>query len=205
MFDDDTWGNPNGQANRSIDDELDEFFSGGGGPKAISWKDAKVGASITGVILKVDLRDKLNKKTNAPELNAYGKPKKVLILTLATDMRDPEIEGDEGYRRAFLQGNAQWEFKNFLRTNGFAKPLKGGRFKQTLVGTKPTEHYNDQNLFQCLYADPTAETLAVVARYEASNNQTAVAGGDFAPARGASTLETMRASGNAGFEDRAPF
>jgi hypothetical protein len=206
MFDDDTWGNPNGQANRSMDDEVDDFFGGGGGPKALSWKDKPVGTAYQGIITKVEVINKTDKKTGAIILNQQGKPKKIVILTLITDMRDPEIEDDNGLRRIFLQGNASWELRQTLRKGGFVKPIKGGRFKITLTGTKPTEHYNDQNLFTVLYADPTGDTLAQVAAIEGAANRTPAVDefASTAPARGATTLDSMRSSGN-GFTSEAPF
>lgn len=212
MFDDNEWGNPNGQGGRSMDDEVDDFFSGGGGPKAISWKDAKIGQSYQGIITKVEVINKTDKKTGAVVMNQYGKPKKIVILTLITDLRDPEIEDDNGLRRMFLQGNASWELRQALRKGGFVKPIKGGRFKQTLSGTKPTEHYNDQNLFQILYADPTAETLAKVAEYEGAANRAPAQADDWstepagqpAQATRTTTLDSMRKSNN-GFTDEAPF
>jgi hypothetical protein len=121
-------------------------------------------------------------------------------------MRDPEIEDDNGLRRIFLQGNASWELRQTLRKGGFVKPIKGGRFKITLTGTKPTEHYNDQNLFTVLYADPTGDTLAQVAAIEGAANRTPAVDefASTAPARGATTLDSMRSSGN-GFTSEAPF
>lgn len=208
MFDDNEFGNSNGF--KSEEQELDEFFSGGGGPKAISWKDAKMQTSYSGIITKVELRDKRDKQGNV-ELNKYGKPKKIVILTLLTDLRDPEIEGDNGLRRMFLQGNAQWELRQALKRANAVKPLKGGRFKITLIGTKPTEHYNDQNLFQVLYGDPTGETLARVAAIESEANRVPAGDDDWGtssqtaqPARAATTLDSMRGSGNFG-DSGAPF
>lgn len=178
---------------------LDEFLEGGGGPKGISWKDAKVGNSITGIIYDAEMRDKLDPKTKAVVLNAYGKPKKVMVLHLLTDLRDPEIEGDDGKRRAFLQGNALFEFRKYLKDNDL-KVRKGGRFKQTLIGTKPTEHFNPQNLFQCLYAAPTQESLG--AANQATNTAAPAAGdpwtGDSAPATQAAPTNTLEAMRNAG-------
>lgn len=206
MFDESTWDSSSKAAGPSEEDELDEFFAGGGGPKGISWKDAKIGQSIQGIITKVQLRNKTNEKTGAVEMNQYGKPKKVLILTLLTDLRSSEIENDNGLRRAFLQGNAQWEFKQFLTKNKITKPVPGGRFKQTLVGTKPTQHFNDQNLFECLYAPPTADTLAKIAELERTSEpewggaqQTTTSSG------GATTLDSMRASGNRISDSDIPF
>lgn len=207
MFDDDTWGNPNGQGQRSMDDEVDEFFGGGGGPKALSWKDKPVGHSYQGIITKVEVINKTDKKTGAVVMNQYGKPKKIVILTLITDLRDPEIEDDNGLRRIFLQGNAAWELRQTLRAGSFAKPIKGGRFKITKSGTKPTEHYNDQNLFQVLYADPTGDTLAQVAAIESVANRSAVEDGwntAQQPAGRVNTLDAMRGSGNFG-DSAAPF
>lgn len=202
-WDDDDFGVNGGVNNR--EQELHDFFAGGGGPKGISWKNARIGDEVRGIIFDIELRDKLD-KDNKVELNAYGKPKKVLILHLITEMRDPEIEDDNGARRAFLQGNAQWEFKQFLKSAGITEPIKGGYFRQQLKGTKPTSHYNDQNLFVCQYKDPDADSLAILARFLGQGNQVAQSAPQSAPPaqRGASTMDMMR-RGNNGGNDKPPF
>lgn len=201
-FDDVNEYNGNG---KDAFEELDEFLEGGGGPKAISWKDAKVGRMIEGVVYDVQLRDKLNEKTKAVELNQYGQPKKVMILWILTNLRDQEIEGDTGVRRAFLQGNAIFEARKFLKDNNI-KLRFGCRFRQTLTGTKPTEHFNDQNLFQILFSEPTAETVAMVEHLRKTPKAATVQADPWAstPASNdpwsgqTSTLESMRQGGQAG-------
>jgi hypothetical protein len=193
-------------------DEFEEFFSGGGGPKGISWKLARKGDSVTGTIFDMDIRDKIDPNTKAVQMNDYGKPKKVLILHLLTDLRDPEIEGDDGTRRAFLQGNALFEFKKFLSDNGIGRPLRGGRFFQQLTGTKPTNFASPQNLFVCKYGAPTTETLAAVDAYLAKKKGVAVNTPtdpfnvpEPTPTARPTTLNSMRAGGNGGFDDSPPF
>jgi hypothetical protein len=194
-------------------DDLDEFFSGGGGAKGISWKLARKGDSIQGIILDMEVRDKVDPNTKAVVMNEYGKPKQVLVITLATDMRDDEIEGDDGTRRAFLQGNALFEFKKFLRENKIGKPARGGRFFQQLIGTKPSNFASPQNLFACKYGAPTSESLAVLDTWLAKKNggQTAdpfassTPAATAQPAARATTLNSMRAGGNGGFDDSPPF
>lgn len=191
-------------------DDLDEFFSGGGGAKGISWKLARKGDSVQGVIFDMEVRDKIDPNTKTVVMNEYNKPKQVLVITLGTDMRDAEIEGDDGTRRAFLQGNALYEFKKFLRENKIGKPARGGRFFQQLIGTKPSNFASPQNLFECRYGAPTAESLAALDVYLAKG-KTAQQSDPFAspaaaqPAARATTLNSMRAGGNGGFTDEPPF
>lgn len=197
MFDDD-----------STFDEFEEFFTGGGGPKGISWKQMRKGDSITGVIFDMEIRDKIDPNTKQVQLNDYGKPKKVLVLSLLTDMRDDEIEGDDGSRRAFLQGNALFEFKKFISDNKIGKPVRGGRFFQKLVGTKPTNFASPQNLFECKYGAPTAESLAKVDAYlaKAKGGESAdpfATGQVVQGAARVTTLNSMRATANN--TDEPPF
>jgi hypothetical protein len=185
-------------------DDLDEFFAGGGGPKGISWKSARKGDSVTGTILDMEVRDKIDPNTKAVVMNEYGKAKQVLVITLATDLRDDEIEDDDGTRRAFLQGNALFEFKKFLREGKIGKPARGGRFFQQLIGTKPSNFASPQNLFSCKYGAPTGESLAVLDAWLAKSKggQQAASADPFAgPATPlpqntprATTLNSMRAN-----------
>lgn len=186
-------------------DDLDEFFSGGGGAKGISWKLARKGDSITGTILDMEVRDKIDPNTKAVVMNEYGKPKQVLVVTLATDMRDDEIEDDDGTRRAFLQGNALFEFKKFLRENKIGKPARGGRFFQQLIGTKPSNFASPQNLFTCKYGAPTSESLAILDAWLSKTKGAKENADPFAsstpaatqPAARATTLSSMRANQDA--------
>jgi hypothetical protein len=205
MFDDDTF------------DELDEFFSGGGGPKGYSWDGAKVGQFVTGIIYDMEVRDKVNMETKEIELNEWGKSKKVLVLSVLTDLRDEEIEDDDGTRRLFLQGNALFEFKKTLREMKVRKPLKGGRVKQTLIGKRKTNYPKPQNLFEMLYAEPTGDTISAVsslvaAKVTAANKVDddpwaagASASSTTAATGGASTLDSMRKSKNTFTDDSPPF
>lgn len=204
MFDDD-----------DTPDELDEFFSGGGGPKGYSWDGAKVGQAVTGIIFDMEVRNKVNMETQEVEMNQWGKPKKVLVLSVLTELRDDEIEDDDGTRRLFLQGNALFEFKATLRSMKVRKPLKGGRVKQTLVNKIKTAYPKPQNIFEMRYAEPTGDTIAAVSELVArkanaankveddpwatGNVATASVGGG-----SATTMDRMRSSKN-GSTEEPPF
>lgn len=82
--------------------DVSSFFGGGGIPAA---KFPEIGASVTGTITEPPVQQQQTEiGTGKPLTWDDGKPRMQLVITLQTDQRDPEIEGDTGLRRVFVTG-----------------------------------------------------------------------------------------------------
>ncbi len=92
--------------------------------------------------------------TGPDELETWpdGKPKMTAIITVQTDMRDPEIEGDDGQRSVWIKGKSMTDAtKAAVKRSGAARRgiEVGGWFSMTFThetpndwGGNPTKHYD---------------------------------------------------------------
>lgn len=137
---------------------VDDLLQGGGSP-AISFKDAKVGDSFTGVITATRAVQVRNYEDPTKlEFWDDGKPKMQIEVTLDTDYRDASIDDDQGERRVFLFGQKLTALKDALKAKGLTKLEVGGKFTIALTGTKPAKNprYNDVKLYGIEVVAPTS-------------------------------------------------
>jgi hypothetical protein len=66
-----------------------------------------VGASVTGVIKDMSVKQQIDFDTDQPKFWDDGGPMMQLVVTLATALRDPSIENDNGMRRIYVKGKLQ--------------------------------------------------------------------------------------------------
>lgn len=66
-----------------------------------------VGASITGVIKDMAVKQQIDFDTEQPKFWDDGGPMMQLVVSLATTLRDPSIENDNGMRRIYVKGKLQ--------------------------------------------------------------------------------------------------
>lgn len=116
---------------------------------ALSFKDAKVGDSFTGIITHAETAQVRDYETGNPKFWDDGNPQIQVVVTLATDYRDPAREDDTGERKAYLPGQKLAALKAALKEAGRTTLEKGDIFTITYVGTKPASNkkYNDVKLY----------------------------------------------------------
>jgi len=78
------------------------FFGGAGMPSA---KFPNIGDTVTGTITEPPAQQQQTEiGTGKPLFWDDGKPRMHLVITLQTELRDPEVEGDTGLRRLYVTG-----------------------------------------------------------------------------------------------------
>lgn len=117
---------------------------------SLSFKDAKVGDSFTGII--TDLRTVQVRNYEDPTKLEFwddGKPKLQIEVTLATDYADGLDPDDDGARRVFLFGQKLRAAQDEMRKKGIKKLELGSKLTITLAGTKPStnKRYNDVKMY----------------------------------------------------------
>jgi hypothetical protein len=117
---------------------------------SLSFKDAVVGDSYTGII--TDLRTVQVRNYEDPTKLEFwddGKPKLQIEVTLATDYADGSDPEDDGSRRVFLFGQKLRAAQDEMRKKGIKKLERGSKFTITLSGTKPStnKRYNDVKMY----------------------------------------------------------
>lgn len=101
----------------SVDDLL-----GGGSPIL---KFEAIGTTHKGTVVRAETSQQTDFDSGAPKFWDDGKPMWQIVLTLATDARDPEVVNDDGERRIFVKGNMLAQLKAALRAAG-AKTIDPG-------------------------------------------------------------------------------
>jgi hypothetical protein len=93
------------------------------------------GDTVTGVITDTpEVRPQTDFDSGQPLFWDDGKPKMQLVVTLATDQRDPGNADDDGTRRVYVKGKLQQAVAQAVRKAG-AKGLEvGGTLTVTYVG-----------------------------------------------------------------------
>lgn len=114
---------------------------------SISFKDAKVGDSFTGVIAELETAQVRNYESGEPEFWEDGNPKLQIVVTLDTDYSTSSE--DDGQRKVYLFGQKLQAAKSALKEAGVDKLEKGSVFTITYTGTKPAANkkYNDVKLY----------------------------------------------------------
>lgn len=95
----------------------DDFLMGGGG--APSAKFPTPGTTVGGRITeKPTVEQQRDIKTGEKKFWNDGNPMMQLVVTVQTDLRDPEIDEDDGRRRLFVKGQMKQAIADAVRTTG---------------------------------------------------------------------------------------
>lgn len=111
-----------------------QFLLGGGGAPGAFTKFDPPGTRRGGQIVeRPELRQQTEYKTNEPLAWPDGNPRMQLIVTVATDQRDPAREDDDGHRRFYVKGDLQRAVREALKTSGATGLEAGGSLFVTRV------------------------------------------------------------------------
>lgn len=73
-----------------------------GGSRYIKWDELNVGASVTGTITAIDMRQARKYQSTDLDFWEDGKPKMQAVITLQTTLRDPSDPEDDGTRNVSI-------------------------------------------------------------------------------------------------------
>lgn len=148
----------------SIKDEISAFINGSAA-KSFTFED--IGDAVEGTIVALDLRQQTDLQTGEPLTWNDGSPRKVLVITLQTELQDDEA--DEGLRAVWCKGgnytvatgkgvSSLTAVKDALRAVN-AKDLEEGGFMRmelTGRGKATTKGFTQPNLYTATYGVPVA-------------------------------------------------
>lgn len=137
-----------------------------GGSKSFFNQYSKPGDTVTGTITKVDVKQVTNYKTKEPEFFPSGDPKKQVILTLQTSLR--EDADDDGKRSVYipLWGGKKAALADAMRAAGMKEASTalalGNTFTARFVGEE-RKHGKDGSYTEKIYeyAIQAASTAAL--------------------------------------------
>jgi hypothetical protein len=132
------------------------------GPKQPIAKFDAIGDSITGTLLDAEVAP-VTSPTGETQLDKNGNPRQQIIYTLQTELRDPEIEDDDGKRRVFAKWAIQKAISTCLAEMGLARQglQEGGTLTITHNATQKASQrgYSDIKLYEAAYVPPPARSL----------------------------------------------
>jgi hypothetical protein len=138
-----------------------DLLMGGGGAPSFSF--SEIGDTIVGTITRFEANQRREFETNKPLFWDDGNPMMQLVFTLATDLRDPKIEDDDGSRRIYAPisskpGSMCDAIRTAVRTAGAKQVADGGRLAVRFDGEEAPEKRgrSPRKLYVAQYEPPAA-------------------------------------------------
>jgi hypothetical protein len=174
------------QEKPQMSEDFGDFFDSGPSVPSVSWKTARRGESIEGVLVKPhETRQQTSMEDNTPLFWNDGKPRTQAVLTIQTQYKnneftsenfqtraegDPEFK-DDGVRALFVSGGSMPKaLKAAMRAARAQKPEVGATIKVTLKArTQVAGKTYSTNEFDVTYQSPTEASRKVVEAWEKEN------------------------------------
>ncbi|QFG09452.1 hypothetical protein I5H08_gp035 [Mycobacterium phage Yuna] len=139
-------------------------FLGGGGPASAKFKSH--GDTVGGPIaVEPEQRQQTDMKTNEGLTWRDGSPRMQLVVTVQTDLIDPEIEDDDGLRRLFVKGEMRKAVQKAVITAGARGLDVGGELYLTYVGDGEKQgNLSAPKLYTAVYKKPANPNAAAPAQ-----------------------------------------
>lgn len=139
----------------------DLFKDSSGGSVSAFSRDSQIGATVTGPIVSVAVRQWSDPATQALGFWDDGKPKEQVIVTLQTTQRDPSMQDDDGTRSVYIKwwGVQRQALIQALHNAGADDIEVGGQFTATYTGDGPRPEnraINAAKLYSYTYKAPSA-------------------------------------------------
>ncbi|OZE88058.1 hypothetical protein CH304_00365 [Rhodococcus sp. 15-649-1-2] len=122
-----------------------------------------IGTTVGGVITEEpEMRQQTNFDTDLPDFWPDGKPKMQLVVTVQTDLRDPQDPEDDGQRRFYVRANLQKAVAAAVRKAKATALEVGGTLQVTYSadGPKSNPKFNAPKIYTAVYTPPAANFLA---------------------------------------------
>jgi hypothetical protein len=143
-----------------------------GGIKSVGWKDNPVGYTVVGTITDPPKVEQM-KKFQSDELDFWpsGDPKMQIVVTIATDLRDPADAHDDGKRRLHIPPRMMGPVREAVRQTGAPGLEVGGRIAVRRTGG--TGATGDPFQFAAEYARPAVDPGSLLGANSPTNGTAA--------------------------------
>ena len=142
---------------------LDDLLSTGGSPVV---KFPNLGDKVVGVVTKVERTQQTDFDTGKPAFWDDGNPKMQFVFHLATDLRDPEVEDDDGSRRLCARAQMEKAIKEAIRVSGAGKDqIVGGKLAVQYAedGTPKNPRHNPPKVYRAQFVPGTGAAADLLA------------------------------------------
>jgi len=141
--------------------DANSILMGSGAPAA---KFDQIGVSITGTLTREpEAAQQTDFRTKLPETWKDGSPKMQIIVQLATTLRDPQRQDDDGTRSLYIKGKHLTDaIRQAVRQSGANGLHTGGQLTVRYIADGPAEAgLNPPKLYQAQYQPPTVSFSGV--------------------------------------------
>lgn len=137
---------------------VNDFLMGGGVPSA---KFPTIGTVVKGTIVDSDVTQQTDLDGTA-KVWSDGKPMLQAVITLQTDERDPEVDGDTGLRKIYVKGQMQAAVRDAVKQAGAQGLDVGGTLAVQYTADKAVEKrgHNPAKQYVAQYRAPSPGTTA---------------------------------------------
>lgn len=131
------------------EDDVNDFLESGGIPGAAF---DKIGDTWEGTIVRMSKTQARDFETNQLQTWDDGTPKFIIHIDIQTNVRNPDIPGDDGVRRLYVRGHMLTAVRAATRTAG-ARMRNGGGLKVTYVrdGDQVKRGFQPAKLYEATY------------------------------------------------------
>jgi hypothetical protein len=139
---------------------VENFLNSGGAPAA---KFPNIGSVVKGTVEEASVAQQTDFATGAPLTWDDGSPRMQLVITLATEERDPSIDNDTGKRRVFVKGQMLTAVKEAIRQAG-AKSIEVGdtlAIQYKSDGEPPKAGFHAPKIYAAQYKVGAASSVSV--------------------------------------------
>lgn len=135
-----------------MSNDIEGFLNASGAPAA---KFPTIGTTVKGTVTGAEVKQQTD-LDGKPKSWDDGNPRMQLVVTLATEERDPEIADDDGSRRLFIKGAMLKAVREAIKTAGARTIETGGTLavKYTGDGDAPRPGFSPPKLYVAQYKVP---------------------------------------------------
>jgi len=133
----------------NFENEVNDFLESGGIPSAAF---DEIGDFWEGSIVRLEKQQGRDFETGEPQTWDDGSPKYIVLIDIQTNVRNPDIPGDDGVRRLFVRGNMLTAVRAAMRKSQ-ARLRTGGHLKVAYIrnGDQPKRGMNPPKLYEAEY------------------------------------------------------
>lgn len=136
-----------------------DFLNATGGTSA---KFPTIGTTIKGTVEAAEVQQQRDFVTGDPKTYDNGDPMMQLVITLATDERDPDVESDDGTRKLYAKGQMLAAIRQAVKQSG-GRLETGGTLVVKYVADKPSDKrgFNPSKQYEAAYRPGAAAQAGV--------------------------------------------
>ena len=134
------------------DNETDAFTDAGSGGRSAAFTD--LNKWVVGTVVKIGEKQQTAFGTKEPVFWKDGSPKMQMVVTLATDERDPEDPDDDGLRSIYCKWGQHVAIGDAIKAAGHRGAMVGGRLGLCWSGSDDTGKGNPLKLWKAKFEPP---------------------------------------------------